>query len=62
VEKKLPNGAQGWQEVAALYHQHSGELILWDHDDMKWHWVERSAATSSRSPLVTQAISRGVSS
>jgi hypothetical protein len=32
VEEKLPNGAQVWQEVAALYQHHSGELILQGHD------------------------------
>jgi hypothetical protein len=30
VKELLPNGAQGWQEVATLYQHHSGELILWD--------------------------------
>jgi hypothetical protein len=28
VEEKLPNGAQGWIEVAALYQHCSGELML----------------------------------
>jgi hypothetical protein len=32
VEEKLPNGAQSWHEVSALYQYHSGELILRDHD------------------------------
>jgi hypothetical protein len=41
VEELLPNGAQGWQEVEPLYQHHSGELILWDHDDVKQHWIEK---------------------
>jgi hypothetical protein len=41
VEELLPNGAQGWQEAAALYQHHSGELNLRDNDDMKWHWIEK---------------------
>jgi hypothetical protein len=28
VEEKLPNGAQAWQEVAALYRAQSGEMLL----------------------------------
>jgi hypothetical protein len=32
VEEKLPNVAKAWIEVAALYHHHSGELILRDLD------------------------------
>jgi hypothetical protein len=35
VEEKLPNGAQGWIEVAALYQHCSHELILRDSDDVK---------------------------
>jgi hypothetical protein len=27
VKELLPNGAQGWQEVATLYQHHSGELM-----------------------------------
>jgi hypothetical protein len=34
VEELLPNVAQSWVEVAALYQSRSGELILWDHDNM----------------------------
>jgi len=41
VEELLPNGAQSWAEVAALYQSRSGELILWDHDDMKRYWIEK---------------------
>jgi len=41
VEEKLPNGAQGWIEVAALYQHCSGELILRDHEDVKRHWIEK---------------------
>jgi hypothetical protein len=41
VEELLLNGAQGWQEVATLYKHHNGELILWNHDDMKLHWIEK---------------------
>jgi hypothetical protein len=35
VEELLPNGAQSWAGVAALYQSCSGELILRDHDDVK---------------------------
>jgi hypothetical protein len=35
VEELLPNRAQSWGEVAALYQSHSGKLILRDHDDVK---------------------------
>ena len=41
VEEKLPNGAQGWQEVAFLYQQWSGELVLRDYEDVKRHWVDK---------------------
>ena len=41
VEEKLPNGALGWIEVAALYQHCSGELILRDHEDVKRHWIEK---------------------
>jgi hypothetical protein len=41
VEELLPNGAQGWAEVAALYQSRSGELILQDHDDVKQYWIEK---------------------
>jgi hypothetical protein len=41
VEDLLPNGVQGWQKVATLYQRHSVELILQDHDDMKWQWIEK---------------------
>jgi hypothetical protein len=41
VEEKLPAGAIGWQEVAALYQLCSGELALRDHEDVKQHWVEK---------------------
>jgi len=41
VEEKLPNGAQGWQEVAFLYQQRSGELVLRDYEDVKRHWVDK---------------------
>jgi len=41
VEELLPNGAQSWGEVAALYQSHSGELVLWDHDDVKQYWIEK---------------------
>ncbi len=37
VEEKLPNKAQGWIEATALYQHCSGEVVLWDHDDIKWH-------------------------
>jgi hypothetical protein len=41
VEEKLPNGAQGWIEVAALYLHCSGELVLQDHEDVKQHWIKK---------------------
>jgi hypothetical protein len=41
VEEKLPNGVQGWQEVAFLYQQQSGELVLQDYEDVKRHWVNK---------------------
>jgi len=41
VENVLPDGAQSWQEVPALYQHHSGELILRDHDDIERHWIEK---------------------
>jgi hypothetical protein len=41
VEEKLPNGAQAWQEVAALYQARSGESLLRDHDDVKRHWTDK---------------------
>jgi len=41
VEELLPNGAQSWAKVAALYQSRSGELILRDHDDVKRYWIEK---------------------
>jgi hypothetical protein len=41
VEELLPNGAQGWEEVAALYQARHGEMIFRDHDDVRWHWIEK---------------------
>ena len=41
VEEKLPNGSQGWIEVACLYQHASGEVVLWDPDDVKRHWIEK---------------------
>ena len=37
----MPNGAQSWGEVAALYQSRSSELNLRDHDDMKQYWIEK---------------------
>jgi hypothetical protein len=37
VEDNLPNGAQGWVEVAAPYKHCSEELALHDPNDIKWH-------------------------
>ncbi len=48
VEELLPNGAQGWQEVATLYLLCSGVLILWDHDDMKQHWIEKQVQEANQ--------------
>jgi len=41
VKEMPPNGAQAWQEVAALYQAWSGEMVLQDHDDVKRHWVNK---------------------
>ena len=41
VEQKLPQGALGWQEVAALYHVRSQEGILRDHEDIRCYWAEK---------------------
>jgi hypothetical protein len=41
IEELLPNWAQGWEKVAALYQACSGEMILWDRNDVKWHWIEK---------------------
>ena len=41
LKEMLLNGAQGWQEAAALYPHQSGEPVLRDHDDMKHHWVKK---------------------
>jgi hypothetical protein len=35
VEEKLPNGAQGWNKVAAVYQHCSSELVLHDHEYVK---------------------------
>jgi hypothetical protein len=37
IEEKLPQGALGWQEVAALYQFHTQEGSLRDYDDVKRH-------------------------
>ena len=41
VEEKLPQGALGWQEVAALYHFRSQESVVRDHKDIKRYWAEK---------------------
>jgi hypothetical protein len=41
VEDELPNRAQGWVEVVALYQHCSGELALCDPNVVKWHWIEK---------------------
>jgi hypothetical protein len=41
VVELLPNEAQSWAEVAALYQSRSGELILRDHDNVKQYWIEK---------------------
>jgi hypothetical protein len=41
VKELLPNGAQGWEEVAALYQARSKEMILRDRNDVKWHWIKK---------------------
>jgi hypothetical protein len=41
VEEMLPNGAQAWQEVVALYQTRSGQMVLQDHDNVKRHWVDK---------------------
>ena len=55
VEEKLPQGALGWQEVAAVYHFRSQEGVLRDHEDIKCYWAEK-LGISLRSQLVTQMI------
>jgi hypothetical protein len=41
VEEKLPQGALGWQEVAALYQVRTQEQVLRDHEDVKRYWAEK---------------------
>ena len=41
IEEKLPQGALGWQEVAALYQFLSQEGTLRDYEDVKRHWTEK---------------------
>jgi hypothetical protein len=41
VEEKLPQGALGWQEVAALYQFRSQESVLRDYEDVNRHWTEK---------------------
>jgi len=41
VEELLPNGAQGWTEVARLYQVHTGELAVREYDDVKCHWIKK---------------------
>jgi hypothetical protein len=41
VEELLPNGAQGWTEVARLYQVCTGELAVREYDDVKQHWIEK---------------------
>jgi hypothetical protein len=59
VEEKLPNGAQGWFEVAALYQHRSGELVLRDSDDVKRHWIEK-CCNKFKNQLASQVIPRGI--
>jgi len=41
VEELLPNGAQGWTEVARLYQVRTGEFTVREYDDVKRHWIEK---------------------
>jgi hypothetical protein len=41
VEELLPNGAQGWTKVARLYQVHTGELLIREYSDVKWHWIKK---------------------
>jgi hypothetical protein len=41
VEQVLPNGVQSWAEVAALYQTQSRKMVHWDHEDVKWYWIEK---------------------
>jgi len=41
IEKKLPQGAEGWKEVAVLYKVKTSENVLRDYEDLKRHWVEK---------------------
>jgi hypothetical protein len=38
IENKLPQGAEGWKEVAVLYKVKSSEDVLRDYEDLKLHW------------------------
>jgi len=59
VEELLPNGAQSWAEVAALYQSRSGEMILRDHDDVKRYWIEK-CCNKFKKPTGTPVIPRGI--
>jgi hypothetical protein len=41
IEELMPNGAQSWAEVAALYQLCNGKFVIRDHDDMKRYWIEK---------------------
>ena len=59
VEELLPNGAQGWTEVARLYQGRTGELAVREYDDVKQHWIEK-CCNKFKKPLATQVIPRGI--
>jgi hypothetical protein len=41
VERILPNGNEGWRQVALLYKEESGEVNLRSEDDLKKNWVRK---------------------
>ena len=41
IEKNLPQGAEGWKEVAVMYKVKTSDNVLCDYEDLKRHWVEK---------------------
>ena len=46
VERILPQGQEGWNDVAATYKEASGEPIPCDADDIKTNWGKKYAIIS----------------
>ena len=38
IENKLPQGAEGWKEVAVLYKVKTSKSLLRHYEDLKRHW------------------------